>query len=57
MTPDITLDSLSVEQLISALNEKLCMECARVKPTMPPVSRARVATLAAEVRSAEQRKF
>ena len=51
MIPDIALDSLSVEQLISALHEKLFAECTQVKSTMPPVSRAQVAMFAAEVRT------
>jgi len=54
MNPDIALGSLSVDQLISALNEKLFLECTRVKSTMPPVSRAQVAMLAAEVRTVQR---
>jgi hypothetical protein len=50
MAPDPTLE-LSIEQLISALNKKLFVECARVQAAMPPMSRALVATLTAEVRS------
>ena len=42
---------LSVEQLISALNKKLFMECTRVQVAMPPMSQALVATLNAEVQS------
>ena len=49
MTPDITLEH-SVEQLISALNKKLLMECARVRPQTLQISRALVVTLTAEVR-------
>ena len=51
MVPDPTLE-LSVEQLISALNEKLFLECTRVRAAIPPIlSRALVATLSAEVQS------
>jgi len=49
MGPDATLE-LSLEELIGALNEKLSTECARVQSAMPPMSRALVATLTAEVR-------
>jgi hypothetical protein len=51
MTPDITLE-LSIEQLISALNMKLFMECARVRPAPQTlqISRDLVAMLTAEVR-------
>ena len=52
MSPDPILE-LSVEQLIKALNKKLFTECARIQSTVPPASRALVATLAAEVRSNE----
>jgi len=52
MIPEAALE-LSVEQLISALNKKLFMEYARVHGEMPPMSRALVATLSAEVRSQE----
>ena len=44
---------LSIEQLISALNKKIFMECTRVQSVMPPTSRALVATLTTEVRSSE----
>ena len=50
MIPNIALE-LSIEQLIDALNEKLFTECTKIESTTPPVSRTRVATLAAEVRS------
>ena len=36
MIPDIVLE-LSIEQLISALNDKLTIECTKVQPTTPPV--------------------
>jgi len=49
MVPDAVLE-LSVEQLISALNKKLFMECTRVQAAIPPKSRALVATLTGEVR-------
>ena len=52
MTPDAVLE-LSVEQLIATLNKKLSTEFTRVQPTTLPVSRALVATLAAEVRVTE----
>ena len=52
MTSDPALE-LSVEQLIGALNKKLFMECARVPPVTPQMSRAQVATLTAEVRLQE----
>ena len=52
MFPDGVLE-FSIEQLISALNNKFSMECSRVQSTLPPVSRALVATLAAEVRFSE----
>ena len=51
MAPDAALE-LSVEQLISALNEKIFMECTRIQ-LMTPTSHASVATLAAEVRFGE----
>ena len=54
MVPDAALE-LSVEQLISALNKKLFMECTRVQPGIPPMSRALVATLTTEVRSQDLR--
>jgi len=44
MVPDAALE-LSVEQLISALNKKLFMECTQVQAGIPPMSRALVATL------------
>ena len=50
MALDAALE-LSVEQLISALNKKLFMECARVQSAMPTISRALVAKLTTEVRS------
>ena len=50
--PDPTLE-LSIERLIGVLNKKLFMECARVQSAMPPMSRAMVASLIAEVRSQE----
>jgi len=53
MTPDAALE-FPIEQLIGALNKKLFMECARVRSTMRPISRALVAMLTAEVRSREQ---
>ena len=56
MIPDVVL-GLSVEELIGALNKKLTVECTRVQSTMPPVSRALVATLAAEVRISEQHRI
>ena len=52
MMPDAAPE-LSVEQLITELNRKLFMECARVQGEMPPMSPALVATLSAEVRSQE----
>ena len=52
--PDISLE-LSIEQLFSALNKKLTIECTRLQPARPPVPRALVATLAAEVWSGELR--
>lgn len=51
MVPDAALE-LSVEQLISTLDKKLFMECTRVQAAVvPPMSRALVATLTAEVQS------
>ena len=51
MAPDAALE-LSVEQLISTLDKKIFMECARVQAAVvPPMSRALVATLTAEVQS------
>ena len=55
MVPDAALE-LSVEQLISALNKKLFMECTRVQREMPPTSRALVATLTAEVCSRDPKE-
>ena len=55
MFPDI-VPELSIEQLIGALNKKLSTECTRVQSALPPESRALVTTLAAEVRSSEQRE-
>ena len=52
MTPDAALE-LSIEQLVSALNKKLFMECARVQSAMSPMSRVQVAALTVEVRSRE----
>ena len=50
MTPDTALE-LSIEQLITTLNEKLFMECAQIQSAMPPRFRAQAVTLATEVRS------
>jgi len=50
IVPDATLE-LSVEQLISALNKKLFMECTRVQAAILPMSRVPVAALTAEVQS------
>ena len=50
IVPDAVLE-LSVEQLISALNKKLFMECTQVQAAIPLMSRTLVATLTAEVRS------
>jgi len=55
MVPDAALE-LSVEQLISALNKKLFMECTRVQAAIPPMSRAPVATLTAEVQSQDLKR-
>ena len=55
MALDVALE-LSVEDFIGVLNQKLFMECTKVKSTVPPTSRALVATLTAEVRSSELRK-
>jgi len=55
MVPDAALE-LSVEQLISALNKKLFMECTRVQAAMPPVSRVPVAKLTAEVQFQDLKK-
>jgi len=55
MVPDAALE-LSVEQLISALNKKLFMECTQVQAGMPPIPRAPVATLTAEVRSQDLKR-
>ena len=56
MVPDAALE-LSVEQLISALDKKLFMECTRVQAAIgPPMSRALVATLTAEVQSQDLKK-
>ena len=55
MTIDAALE-LSVEQLISALNKKIFMECTRVQSMTAPTSRALVATLTAEVRLDELKK-
>lgn len=55
MIPDSVFE-LSIEQLISVLNKKLYMECTRVQSSMPHVSRALVAGLAAEVWTNEQEK-
>ena len=52
MMPD-PAPELSIEQLIGALNKKLFMEYIRVRSAMPPISRALVATLTAEVRPQE----
>jgi len=49
-----TVLELSVEQLVTALNKKLLMECTRVQSAVPPPSRAFVATLTAEVRPNER---
>jgi len=46
---------LSVEQLIGALDKKLFMESTRVQSAMPPMSRAQVTTLTAEVQPQEPR--
>jgi len=46
-----TTPELSIEQLISALNQRLFMECERVQSAMPPVSRSLVAKLTCEVQS------
>ena len=54
IVPDATLE-LSIEQLVGALNKKLFTECAQVQSAMPPMSRAQVATLTAEVHSQEPR--
>ena len=59
VTTAMTLDaalSLSVEQLITALNKKIFMECTRVQSTISPISRALVPGLTAEVRSSERKK-
>jgi len=50
MAPDATFE-LSIEQLITALDRKLLMECGQIQSAMPPMSRALVATLAKKVRS------
>jgi len=55
MVPDAALE-LSVEQLISTLDNKLFMEYARVQAEMPPMSRAPVAKLTAEVQSQDLKK-
>jgi len=52
MTPDSALE-LSIEQLIGTLNQKLSMECTRVRSAIRPTSRALVAKLTAEVRFQE----
>ena len=52
MALDVALE-LSVEQLISALNEKLFTEFASVRSKVPPASRTSVAGLTAKVRSGE----
>ena len=44
---------LSVEQLVSALNKKIFMECTRVQSRAAPVSRTLVEALMAEVRLGE----
>jgi len=48
MALDAALE-LSVEQLVSALNKKIFMECTRVQLTAAPATRTLVAALAAEV--------
>lgn len=48
MIPDV-VSELSIEQLITALNEKLFAERSGVRLMTPPASRAHVATLAAKV--------
>jgi len=55
MVPNAALE-LSVEQLISALNKELFMECTRVQTAMPPKSQAPVATLTAEVQSQDLKR-
>jgi len=50
MAPDAT-HGPSIEQLISALDRKLLMECGQIQSVMPPTSRALVATLAKKVPS------
>jgi len=55
MVPDAALE-LSVEQLISVLNKKLFMECTRVQAAIPPIPRAPVTTLTAEVRSQDLKR-
>ena len=55
MVPDAALE-LSVEQLISALDNKLFMEYARVQAEMPPMSQAPVAKLTAEVQFQDLKK-
>jgi len=44
---------LSVEQLVSVLNKKIFMECARIQLTAAPTTRTSVAALTAEVRHGE----
>jgi len=55
MIPGIVFE-LSIEQLIGVLNKKLSMECTRLQSSMPHVSRALVAELAAEVRTSDQKR-
>ena len=41
---------LSIEQLISALNKKLLVECTQVQAAVSPMSRIPVGKIAGEVR-------
>jgi len=50
MAADATLE-LSIEQLISALDKKLFIECEQVQSEMSLISRALVPTLTVKVRS------
>ena len=52
MALDVALE-LSVEQLISALNEKLFTEFTSIRSKVPHASRTSVAALTTEVRSGE----
>ena len=59
LTTTMALDAalkLSIEQLISALNKKIFMECSNVQLMAAPTSRALAAALTAEVRPGDMKE-